>query len=284
MAANRRSLVLEAAQAASDVRDEAGLDLTLPIDVFDLAAKLKVRVRFVAINMEGFYQKGSPARILLSSLRPLPRRTFTCAHELGHHRFEHGSTMDELKTDDRNDSESPNEIMANAFASFLLMPTIGIRRAFNARGWDVTTANPTQILTIASEFGVGYNTVLTHLSVMLRDLSIARKAELEKVTPQRIRKELLGENDLSGLAILDAHHQAKSIELEVGYGLAVPKGTLMDGKSLESMGRFPGFDVYRAAKRGLTNIKSSATFVEARIAPAKFVGYAPYRYLEDPDD
>jgi len=284
MVPGRRSIILDAAQAASDAREQVGLDLVDPIDVYALANKLGVRVRFVDISMEGFYLKGSPARVLLSSLRPLPRRAFTCAHELGHHWFGHGTTMDELQTDDRSDSENPNEVLANGFASFLLMPTIGIRRAFSVRGWDAATPTPLQILTIASEFGVGYETVLNHMSLMLRDLSAAKKADLEKIKPKRIRKDLLGDNDFTGLTILDSNQQAHSVELEVGYGLAVPKGTLLDGNFLNAKDTFPGFDLYRAVKRGLMTIKNSNWTVELRIAPAKFVGPAQYRYLEDPDE
>lgn len=284
MVAGRRSIILNAAQAASDAREQASLDLVDPIDVYALASALNTRVRFVDIDMEGFYFKGSPARVLLSAHRPLPRRAFTCAHELGHHWFGHGTTMDELQTDDRSDSENPNEILANGFASFLLMPTIGIRRAFNARGWDISKAGPLQMLTVASEFGVGYETLLTHLSMMLKDLPPNRRAELEKTKPKKIRKNLLGENDLTGLTILDSHQQAKTIELEIGRGVVLPKGTLLDGNSLTAAGTFPTFDLYRATKRGLTTAKNAAWTVELRIAPTKFIGPAQYRYLEDPDE
>jgi Zn-dependent peptidase ImmA (M78 family) len=89
---NRRALIIDAAQAASDARDRVGFDLIAPIDVYDLAERLGVRVLFLDVSMEGFYQKGPPSRILLSAQRPLARRAFTCAHEIGHHWFGHGST------------------------------------------------------------------------------------------------------------------------------------------------------------------------------------------------
>lgn len=284
MTVGKRSLIQDAAQAASDAREQGGLDLVEPIDVYGLAATLGVRVRFTNINMEGFYQKGSPPRILLSSLRPLARRAFTCGHELGHHWFGHGTTMDELQTDDRSDNENPNEILANAFGGFVLMPPIGIRGAFNTRNWDIPTATPSQMLTVASEFGVGYRTLLTHLAHMMRDLPVSRKTELAKVDPQRIRKDLLGENDLNGLTILDAHHEAKSIELEVGRGLMVPKGTLLSGAFLGPAKTYPTFDLYRATKRGLMTIKNSSWTVELRISPQKVVGPAQHRFMEDPDE
>ena len=41
-----------------------------------------------------------------------------------------GSTIDQLKEDGRPDSGKPEEIIANAFAAFFLMPSVGLRGAF----------------------------------------------------------------------------------------------------------------------------------------------------------
>jgi len=281
---NRRTLILDGAQAASDVRDQLGLDLIAPVDPYAIAEDLGIRVRFLPVSMEGFYQKGSPPRIMLSALRPLARKAFTCAHEVGHHWFGHGSTIDELKSDDREDSDIPEEILANAFAAFLLMPTIAMRRAFNSRGWKPATANPMQILTIASEFGVGYETLFTHLSVTLSDMPHGVRNELSKWTPQRIRKRLLGHDDADGLVILDDKQQATSVDLDEGYALAVPTGAGVSGAALIERQSIEGFDIYDAVARGRATITTAAWQTEARVAPAKFVGAANYRFLEDPDE
>jgi hypothetical protein len=73
--ANRRSLVLEGAQAASDARDSVGIDLIAPVDIYAVAEAIGIRVRFLPVSMEGFYRKGSPPRVMLSALRPLARST-----------------------------------------------------------------------------------------------------------------------------------------------------------------------------------------------------------------
>ena len=151
----KRNLILQASQAAAEARDQAGVDDIDPIDVYAVADRLGLRVRFLKVSMEGLYKKGPPAITFLSSLRPVPRRAFTCGHELGHHWFGHGSKIDELKEDDRKSSDKPEEILADAFSSFLLMPSIGIRRAFASRKWDISAPSPLQIATVASEFGVG---------------------------------------------------------------------------------------------------------------------------------
>ena len=86
-------------QAATATRAKAKLDQASPICIYGLCETLGVTVRFNNINMEGMYQRGLPPRIHLSARRPLPRRVYNCAHELGHHVFGHGSSIDELRED-----------------------------------------------------------------------------------------------------------------------------------------------------------------------------------------
>ena len=134
---NRRALTYEAAQEAAEARDAAGVQQDVPLCAYDLANVLNAGVRFVDVDMEGMYERGPPSRILLSPYRPLVRRTFNCAHELGHHRFGHGSTIDELTSASANapQSELPEEVLANAFAGFVLMPAIAIQRILSSRSF-----------------------------------------------------------------------------------------------------------------------------------------------------
>ncbi len=96
---NRRAPATRAMQAAAATRAKAKLDPVGPICIYGLCETLGVAVRFNNINMEGMYQRGIPPRIHLSARRPLPRRAYNCAHELGHHVFGHGSSIDELRED-----------------------------------------------------------------------------------------------------------------------------------------------------------------------------------------
>lgn len=281
---SRRSLILEGAQAATDARDRVGLDEIKPIDVYDLADKLGVRVRFVDISMEGFYKKGPPAMMLLSSLRPLPRRAFTCAHEAGHHVFGHGSTVDELKEDERKASEKPEEVLADSFAAFVLMPTLGIRRAFTVRKWSIETATPFQLATVASEFGVGYSTLLTQLGYVMNKLTKPRVAELSKWSPQRIREHLLPNSGLSALSIVDRYSEPAVLDLEVGNGILLPRLTDIGTDKLRYVQDFEDFSLYQAASRGTGKVRVGLRDLTVRIGPEKYVGLAKYRYLEEADD
>jgi len=77
------------------LRFSAGSRLRDAICVYDVAQSLGIEVRFVGIpSLEGMYWKKSPATILLGAERPAGRQSFTCAHELGHHIFNHGNKID----------------------------------------------------------------------------------------------------------------------------------------------------------------------------------------------
>lgn len=280
----RRNLILEAAQAAADARNQAGVDDLAPIDVYAVAERLGVRVRFVDISMEGIYKKGPPAMMLLSSLRPLPRRAFTCGHEVGHHFFGHGSTIDELKEDGREPSDKPEEILADAFSAFLLMPTIGIRRAFNVRKWDISTPTPLQVATVASEFGVGYRTLISHLTYVLKHIGPDYRAYLLRTTPQEIRRSIIADDDLTALHIVDRHSQSAVVDLEIDNGIALPKLSELKGDGLAHMKDAGDFSLYKAVSRGSLKVRTGIGHINLRIGPTRYVGLAKFRHLEDPDE
>jgi Zn-dependent peptidase ImmA (M78 family) len=275
---------MEAAAAAAEVRDRAGLDQISPIDVYQLAQQLGVSVRFVDVSMEGFYQKGPPPRVLISAFRPMGRQIYTCAHELGHHWFGHGSRIDELQSDDRAPSDNPEEVLAEGFAGFLLMPTIAVRGAFVRRSWSISSADPRQILTVASEFGVGYAALTAHFTYTVRDMSEIRRKELQRWSPKRIRKQMVGDVDLNGLTIIDEKSRPAAINLEIGRGLAVPRGTRIQGIAAEHVNTYPTFDLYRGEVRGEARLTIAGVEITIGVSPEDFVGRALHRHLEDPDE
>ena len=92
-----QGLARRALRGALEVRKKAGLSLSLPICIYDLAGEtLKVEVRFQAgPSFGGMYAKETQT-ILVPSERPAGRRAFTCAHELGHWYFKHGTRLEDL--------------------------------------------------------------------------------------------------------------------------------------------------------------------------------------------
>lgn len=283
---SKRALTYEAAQEAADARDAAGATQDLPICVYDIAHKLNARVRFVDVDMEGMYERGPPSRILLSPYRPLVRRTFSCAHELGHHRFGHGSTVDQLQTSSAMtpQSEIPEEILANAFAGFVLMPAIAIQRAFYRRAIEPESASPLDFYKVACDFGVGYTTLVNHMTYALGEIGVRRKQDLEKWKPVDLRRMALGYVDPSPLLILDTLGEASTAEIECDHGLLVPIGSEVEGVGLTFLKRIASGDLFRAISRGLTRVQMQSRIIDIRIMPKKYIGLAQFRYMESDDD
>lgn len=286
---DRRALHHDAMQAAADCRDQLDLDPFAPVDPYAVAAALGIKVVFIDSSMEGFYFKQPTPRIVLSSLRPVPRRAFTCAHELGHHWFGHGSTIDQLQEDERAEADKPEEVLANAFAAALLMPSVGLRGAFARRGWDRTNPMPFQLYLIACQYGVGYATLLNHMSFTLREISAGRRIELDRWSPQRLRQQLLGE-DHDAMIAVDAHNEAASFEVEIGAAVLIPIDAPVSGSALAFERHLDEFDLYEAVKRGSAAVSGLDTPFDVRVMPKKsenakgYVGAAANRFEEDPDE
>ena len=289
---NHRALAIQAMQAATATRAEAKLGQAEPICIYGLCEKLGIIVRFNNINMEGMYQRGHPPRIHVSARRPLPRRAYNCAHELGHHVFGHGSSIDELREDAKVQPwKDPKEFLADTFAGFILMPTIGLRRAFSVRGWAPETATSLQMFAIACEFGVGYETLLTHLSASVNMLSRRRAAVLRRVKLKDIRKGILGASTPGPLVVTDHHRTAPTFDSELATLLLLPPGTEIGGGGLAFERDLAAGRLFRAVKSGVFQARAGEWAVFVRIAPVQdggrygYVGLARYRHLEeDPDE
>jgi len=289
---NRRALAIQAMQAAAATRAKGKLDQAGPICIYGLCETLGVQVRFNNINMEGMYQRGLPPRIHLSARRPLPRRAYNCAHELGHHVFGHGSSIDELREDAKAQPwEDPKEFLADTFAGFMLMPIIGLRRAFAVRGWTPETATAAQIFTVACDFGVGYATLLTHLSAGVNILSRGHATALQRVTPKALRMDVLGALTPEPLIVADRHRAAPTLDAEVKTLLLLPPGTEATGGGLALERDLATGRLFRATKPGIFQATAGEWAVFVRIAPIQknepygYVGLAQYRHLEeDPDE
>lgn len=282
-----KSLVMKGMQASISARTRAGLDLKSPTCIYTLCETHRVTVRFNDINMEGMYDRQPKPRIHISALRPLARRAFTCAHELGHHVFGHGSTIDELRDDQSGTSERPpNEVLADAFAAFVLMPTLGLREAFNRRKLDPNTASASDLFAIACNFGVGQATLVNHLSYSIQMISPVRRAALGRITPKMIRTELLGEVVPEALTIADRHWNSPTLDMEQGCWLLLPMGVIADTALLMPIRDLAAGRLFRAVAPGITRVvipgSTWATYV--RIARPQYVGLAKYRHLEDSTD
>jgi Zn-dependent peptidase ImmA (M78 family) len=285
--AEHKELVMKGMQASISARLDAGTDLKSPICIYGLCEKFGVTVRFNNINMEGMYDRCPKPRIHISALRPLARRNFTCAHELGHHIFGHGSTIDELRDDQtQNSNRPPNEVLADAFAAFMLMPTLGLREAFSRRGLNPNNASALDMYAIACNFGVGQSTLVNHLAFSLNLITPIKRAALGQITPKMIRTEILGENIQAPLIVADQHWNSRTLDTEEGALLLLPANVVVDTSILMPLRELAVGKLFSTVRTGITRVvipgTNWATYV--RVARRQYVGLAAYRHLEETID
>lgn len=278
---DRRALAAQSLRAALDLRERHGVPDYEPICPFDVCNAEGITVRFVDFSMDGIYYRGSPARILLSARRPLVRRIYTCAHELGHHLLGHGSRLDELHDRATTPSwDNQEEFAADTIAAHLLMPTVGIRRALNIRSWSLTSMAPAHFYTLACDFGVGYQTLITHLSVGTRELSKVRALELLRSSPKTLRRQLLKADSSEALVICSPHRAAAHLDLEVGMLVMTPQPVAAATSFMVPVDTLARGHLYRAINPGTTEFDLGQRTMQVRIMPRQFAGLARYRHLE----
>jgi Zn-dependent peptidase ImmA (M78 family) len=280
-----RSIFIDAIKHANIVRDKLGLNMFEPINIYDTCESLDISIRFINVNMEGIYVKSdkhNKPTILLSNERPLPRRVFTCAHEYGHHYYQHGSKIDTLShTNQYTKEQDEEELLVNAFAGSLLMPVAGIQAEFVKRNINPYIANPIDFYIVSSYYGVGYQTLIYHCKVN-RIIDFNKMKELLKYTPAKIFKEhISGSASISHFKCYDNHSQPLVSDFEISNYLVAPNNSTVEANYLESIGLCSLGTVYATKKRGITTIKSPnfKNDLTVRIQDKNYEGLSIYRHL-----
>jgi hypothetical protein len=278
---NRPQLAQLAMREASRLRVMKRIGLAESICPYDVALTCGLTVQFLsAPTLEGMYE-AERAAIMLGSARPAGRRRFTCAHELGHHVFGHGTSLDQLRGP-HTDSSNPQEFLADCFAASLLMPKTAIDAAINRRGWRRRPFTPQMLWILAQDLGVGYDTLLVHLNLVLRYLSGAATSQLQKKKPADLRDEFAGFDVRYDAHPVDEHWGTRPVDLEVGDVIVGPL-TITEGVSLAVAGEaMPHLVAVRAgiAKLRLPNGRA----MTARVARRDFSGRAQFRHEEEAED
>jgi len=279
-------IVMMALRKADEIRRHYKFDMYQPINIYDLCLQMDITVRFVEINMEGMYfvqSDGSCPQILISNKRPMPRRNYTCAHELGHHLFKHGSKIDSL-TEARLNSKvyDKDEFLVDTFAGALLMPIVGVLSEFAKRNWNISSATPSQFYIISSVFGTGYQSLIVHCQKnnILSDLTAKL---LLRQTSGKILQSILGSGiDNSHFKIIDSLNVSSVIDIETSNYIILPSTVNIEGNHLHKFKDLAMGTSYIAEQPGITRVLSASGdqnyFI--RIQNSNYIGLAEYRHLE----
>ncbi len=148
------------------------LKLTAPVDLDMLANKLRIDMYYELLvpEIDGFYLEipDAPAIILVNTsyTKPLGRRRFTTAHEIGHHLFSKRLTGNNrfFYLDSTTTHKSIVERSCDRFAALLLMPT-----DLTLKWFDDLSANPeNRVAIMAERFAVSPGA----MRVRLRELNL----------------------------------------------------------------------------------------------------------------
>jgi Zn-dependent peptidase ImmA (M78 family) len=282
MSSSWKYLARQAMRKSAEIRAKHRLGASEPICIYDLCQKESVMVQFIPVSMEGLYIRENKT-ILLGSMRPLPRRNFTCGHELGHHIFGHGSRLDQILNADKSSDRrtDPDEFLVNTFAGFLLMPSLAIRKAFVSRGWNVKSPTPEQIFTIACSFRVGYETLVNHMVYSAEIISGLCGTQLLKTKPKQIKKSLLGAEDSNSFIIADSLWSLPTLDAEVGTLLLLPFNTYAESDVIIPHGEVKHGQIFIANRPGIVNCLNSNWSIPVRIARKEFAGLLKFRFEEE---
>jgi len=112
---------------AIDTRNELGINLSEPIDVDILKVlrkkeKISIIVTELKGNISGFFlRKEDICLIVINSSRSFGHQRFTAAHEYYHFKYDKGMNG-KICTINKYNDDYENEVEANCFASYFLMP------------------------------------------------------------------------------------------------------------------------------------------------------------------
>jgi hypothetical protein len=286
------TLATEAYSRSLMLRNMYSIEYTAAFDIYELAQKLGLEIRFVDIpGMEALYfQNGGPKaqpEIWISSHRPSGRQFFNCAHEIGHHVFNHGSKLDELQIEKSNTGMSNNkEYIADTFAGFLLMPKTLVNNAYYSRGWNTSTTSPIEIYTISGWIGVGYSTLIHHMHNSLKLISSSTADSLLAFRPKDIRSRMLGFQSNSNLIAVDFNWVSRAIDIQIEDLILLPKSTKAEGNCVQLVKEYKNDQtLYKGIFPGIGRFyhteSSWASYV--RVSKRGYSGLGRYRHLEDPD-
>ncbi len=166
------------------------------------------------------------------------------------------------------------------------MPKLAILKAFTVRGWKPAFATPHQVFTIACAFGVGYETLIYHMTYALKILNYSSLQSLLKVKPKKIREEILGRPTTNPLIIADEHWSLPSIDVEVGNHLLLPHNVKSETDIITFEDNHSKGTLFLANHPGIARVYCPGTqwAVFVRVSHNQFIGLSKFRHLEEEED
>jgi Zn-dependent peptidase ImmA (M78 family) len=227
---NWREAHEEAMFAASQAHDELDIKTTERIDVFGVIASLGLDLIFRPVGgASGLYIPGSTraeSGVLITSNHRLARQRFTAAHELAHHWLEHQASLDlqtEILARGAMDKLEPDEMVAEAFAAWFLMPPELVDTALSALGLE-TVDGPRDVYDLSLRLGTSYSATAYHLpNLKLADYDSAQQwaGEQPKQVKAALSRGVGMESYFSDVWSLSERDSDRGFQVQAGDRLVV---------------------------------------------------------------
>lgn len=156
---------------AFEAHEDLGLDTLGRIDVFEAMASDRVKLHFRPLDCAALYLPASVAvrpGVLVNSRHPLSLQRYSAGHEYGHHLFGHGQQIDR-ESEPRGTSVRlpPHEMLAEAFASWFLMPPEAIASALRLLGIQAAST-PAHAYAIGLRLGTSFRATCNRITELNR--------------------------------------------------------------------------------------------------------------------
>lgn len=277
-----------ALRRAMEVRKKLAIPMDHAVSAIDLAQQMGIEVWFKPLaSLSGMYSGSSDPVIVIGSDRPAGYQASTCAHEIGHHVFDHGTRVDEYIDGARRGREDDaEEMLANLFGAHLLMPHAAVARIFAARMWSIASPTPAQVFIAAGHLGVGYQTLVHHLRWTIRSIVQSTFDTLRRFRVKAIRESITGRETPENVLVVDEFWVERPVDMVVGDIAILPPRARCEGSAIEIVGKTKNRTVIRACRKGLARAETPDTEWSSfiRVMHGCYDGAGVYRHLEDPDE
>jgi IrrE N-terminal-like domain len=268
------------AKKAIEFRQASGMTFEDPCDIYETIARHGVDLQFVDIpSLEGMYlEEAEGQRICVCSHRPVGRQHFTTAHELGHHVLGHGTSFDTV-IDEFGEANNltPDEVAADTFARYILMPPRAVQAAFRQRGFDLGHLEPLAVYRAACWLGVGYGTLLNQMLYSLGLLKLPDHKRLSKTSPKNIKAMLAGAVSDRDVWAVDHLWADSRLHTQLGdliIGLA-------PGRSMHMLKELDGGKYIANAVGESVLPLAAGGSLTVSVSRVAYVGFYEYRYLRE---
>jgi hypothetical protein len=161
------------------------------------------------------------------------------------------------------------------------MPKLVVLSAFARRGWTASSPSAREVFIIAHELGVGYGTLITHLTSTLHELDQRKADPLRRVALRKIRTDLAGSLCTGDVVVVDEFWRRSWVDVETGDAIVTPPETEVSGAAVApSDGGRRHLDAVRAGTAEL-HLRDAGIRLTIRVSKPGFTGLARYRHLED---